>query len=607
VTLLRRCAALFTSIAVALGSLVVGATDDRPDASIDELLSLYCAYKLPLPPDSAKLVRCESGWRSVDKLGNETSLDYLGFLLKPATSDHPAVLLVGTRTFTLQSPKSKITPVEPNPAFAKDPKIKEKQDMFGLNSNLALALQCKSRGWDDLARALLENGRARIARPHPLGMGALLSLRASVAHMAWKHWENSLVDPDTDRAEIAERMTALLVAEPSFTDWDRPVLAALEATLKPSNAKPGTIEAMIDDLVNVSNIYGDSRPADPRILKLEQLGFEAVPALIEHWDDPRLSRGASPQVMNSRGYLIGVCDAVRVLIRSLAGDGLRTNKSQFEKDDVLAWWAEARQSGEEAYLVAHVLPADPQAISPAIAMLKIISRKYPRHLSDIYLTILEKRPHIQTFDVAEAIDRSSLPRDTKRELFLRGAANPNREHRFFALWRLKDLDPQRFAAVLIGDLESLLMTPSEPAGKRRAASLASLVMWTDDPRAWSTLEKVAKRADVGLRMEFMDEMNYTFIADRQRRQRLEFLSHFLDDETVRDLKSNPKLFEGLFAGMYFPKIEVRNFAAWKIGLILKMGIEPDKDWTPDHWAELRAGVRPALARELLQPPEKAVR
>jgi len=104
----------------------------------------------------------------------------------------------------------------------------------------------------------------------------------------------------------------------------------------------------------------------------------------------------------------------------------------------------------------------------------------------------------------------------------------------------------------------------------------------------------------------MDEMNYTFIADRQRKQRLEFLSHFLDDDAVRDLKSNPKLFDGLYAGMYVPKIEVRNFAAWKIGPILRMGVEPDKDWTPGQWAELRARVRQSLAQELSREPEKAV-
>ena len=69
----------------------------------------------------------------------------------------------------------------------------------------------------------------------------------------------------TDRAEIAERMAALLAAEPSFTDYHRQSLAIVSATLKPGHARPGTIEAMVDGLINVSNIDADSRPPDPLV------------------------------------------------------------------------------------------------------------------------------------------------------------------------------------------------------------------------------------------------------------------------------------------------------------------------------------------------------
>ena len=94
--------------------------------------------------------------------------------------------------------------------------------------------------------------------------------------------------------------------------------------------------------------------------------------------------------------------------------------------------------------------------------------------------------------------------------------------------------------------------------------LRPLVMRTDDPRAGAALEEAAKRSDVGLRMEILNPMNYTYVADRNRRQRLEFLSHFLDDDTVRDAKSNPKLYEGPYAAFHFPKIEVRDFAAGRL-------------------------------------------
>lgn len=111
------------------------------------------------------------------------------------------------------------------------------------------------------------------------------------------------------------------------------------------------------------------------------------------------------------------------------------------------------------------------------------------------------------------------------------------------------------------------------------------------------LEKVAKRSDVGLRMEILDRM--TRLSQRKRlRPRLEFLAHFLDDAAVRDSKSNPRLYDGPGAAFQISKIEVRNFAAWQIEWILGMGAKPNADWTAEQWSQLRAQVHQELEREL---------
>ena len=354
-------------------------------------------------------------------------------------------------------------------------------------------------------------------------------------------------------------MQALLSSEPSFTEPDRQVLASLEATLRPSVAKPGTIEAMIDGLVNVSDIYQDSRSPDPLVLKLSQLGFEAVPALLVHWDDARLTRGASPRVMNSEGYLVPVSAAVRNLVWHLAGDGLAAGLWSTGKAEALVWWKGARRMGEEVYLVAHVLPAGQEEEWPNRTMLRIIAAKYPRHLPGIYRTILEKRPRFISADVVDWISKSSLPRETKRELLRRGANHRDLEHRRYALSALKDLNTETFLRVLIATLESLPKTPVKPYWKCPEATYVHLVMQTGDPGAWAALEKAAKRSDVGLRMEIMNPMNYTYIADRYRRQRLQFLSHFLDDDDVRDKNSNPKLYDGPCAWVPFPQDRSAKF------------------------------------------------
>jgi hypothetical protein len=318
---------------------------------------------------------------------------------------------------------------------------------------------------------------------------------------------------------------------------------------------------MTDRILNLSAIFGDTCPPDPRLLKLEQRGFEAVPALIEHWDHSRLTRRATNRVGSSNEHLVFVCGPIRTLVFALAGEGLKFAEGRIEKKDVLAWWANARQIGEEDYVVAHLLPASPEEGSHNPTMLRFITAKYSRHLPEIYRTILEARPRVDSSDVLEAIAASSLPRATQLELALLGANDPDPEHRRAGLRALKDIAPQKFVQILIATLESLPNTPAEPCSDCPEATFAKLSMETDEQSAWSPLERVARQSDVGLRVEFMNPMDYTYIADRQRSQRLEFPSHFLDDDEVRDEKSNPSVYQGPFSTFTFSSIEVRNFAA----------------------------------------------
>ena len=50
---------------------------------------------------------------------------------------------------------------------------------------------------------------------------------------------------------------------------------------------------MIDDLTEMCKRAGDMTKADPRLHRLAHMGFAAVPALIEHLDDDRLTRSIS--------------------------------------------------------------------------------------------------------------------------------------------------------------------------------------------------------------------------------------------------------------------------------------------------------------------------
>ena len=67
------------------------------------------------------------------------------------------------------------------------------------------------------------------------------------------------------------------------------------------------------------------------------------------------------------------------------------------------------------------------------------------------------------------------------------------------------------------------------------------------------------------------------IRPRNRLRRLRFLVQFLNDETMRERSSNPRLFDGPSAAFDFPSISVRDFAALRLAeaLGLPWG-RPDK-------------------------------
>jgi len=124
------------------------------EKSFDQLLADYGQYDLPLPPESAKLVRFESGGRAVvnDKLMPPTH--FLGFQLEAATKSNPALLLVGTHKMRLDR-HTPVEIVEPKAELVKSIDVDWRdRSTFGLNVGLAIALQCKARGWNELAEEL---------------------------------------------------------------------------------------------------------------------------------------------------------------------------------------------------------------------------------------------------------------------------------------------------------------------------------------------------------------------------------------------------------------------------------------------------------------------
>jgi hypothetical protein len=247
--------------------------------SLAELLREYQALGLPLPAKDAKLVRYESGGGGIVNGEVQPKTYGLAFQIKTANQTEHPVLLVGTHQWQPRwDPHTR--EVEPNPGVTKDL-------VLDPDAELVLAIQCHARGWEKLAQHLLERSLKTTRLPS----------RNRLVKMAWYFWESHLTAPEIDRAPVGKRLKELIRQDKELdTEPNRALLKSLDLALVPSKAKPGSVKALIDDLVNYgadTGTIGVFEPED-RYWRIATLGFDAVPDLIEHLVWPGRNSCAAP-------------------------------------------------------------------------------------------------------------------------------------------------------------------------------------------------------------------------------------------------------------------------------------------------------------------------
>jgi hypothetical protein len=584
-------------VLAAFNSAVPRAVAQTPP--LDELLAEYQRRGLPLPPKEAKLVRYEISFSNADARGRHHPIYALAFLIKPGSKTGKAVVLHGTRQwepFWRGNPQE----IEPDPAVLKEFQTTPDDD-------LVQAIQCHHRRWNELATFLFDRSQRSVQR----------SPKRRLAEIAWTFRDRQLYQPDVDRSVVARAMKELIDSEDRLdTAGNRALLYALELALVPSTAKAGSVEAAIDALVDLSRFpgVGPGYPGDDRYVRIVRMGFDAVPALIDHLNDDRLTRAGTWGPGSYPSWHLRINEVVSDLLDGLAAEKLPRGSDDDDMPGVWfrpqrgypirrraaqVWWERARLVGEEAYLLAHVLPeAGPDGERNHVCEhpFRVIAAKYPQHIPALYRKVLDERPDIRSETLVEAVVESKLPAPGKLAVVLRGAEHKDYDHRFRAMTALSKLDRAEFTTRLSATLEGLPKDVDREYWTCPEARFARLVLGTKDPLVWATLEKVARRSALGLRMELLHRLCYADDMPR-RKERLRLLGRFLDDATLRD-RSADKRFEGPGAGFPYPRIEVRNFVAVELGELLGIPIEVDFWRTPAEWAAVRSRVREALQRDL---------
>jgi len=568
-------------------------------ALLDQLLAAYAKYELPLPPKDAPLVRCVIG-ETIDQNERRTPLVALGFLTNPPGPDHPAKILVGTRLYPSVG-TNELKVVKPERDVADDIQ-RVGFGHFQTNACLAVALQCHSRGFTDLAVTLYDLSAVKtfeheIEREDYDRPGTPLT---EVAFLAWSHRANDLFLATTDRSQSLRLLKALMAAEPRLkVKANEALVASLEASLLPSNAKPGTVEARVDDLIDLGPCDLIQDPPR-RALALIELGFDAVPNLLAHLEDRRLTRhyptGLGSHFPEYPWTLGGICSD---LIRDLAG-WKAAQAWDTEDHDPLEWDRRAREwfkqaslVGEERFLLENALLDEDW---PNRYILRVLSKKYPARLGDVYGELLEKHPTMNSWPLATELASSGVARDQKIDLLAKVATRPQLKHRIPALGALRTLESDQFIPLLVDALETLPSTTTEPYGLAPEALIGSLVAGTPDPRAWKALGGAARRAEVGLRLELLSQVDRDGEKGDVRKEQIAFLAGFLSDDSLRDAAAHPKEYAAFYAARQFRRIEVRNYVAMKLASILGLGGYPEPDRSPEEWADLRDRVKQAISK-----------
>ncbi len=573
----------FSSIAVLMALALVSPSRAGaiipPSVDLDALLKLYIELGLPLPPQDAKLVRYQSyGFRNL-AANSQSSNDALGFIVTPGTSSGGPWLFVGFREDERQGLEAKES--KPTAAAAKD--------AFAPDGDVILAIQCHARGWDELARVLLTRSQKEPKEQLPQGWPFIMpgvvneagkKPREQLIGSAWDYWKGSITTPEIDRRPIAWRLRQLIALDGKLnTGENKALVRSLDLALLPSAAKPGSIEALIDDLVN----YGSPKlsewafeDVDHRFWRIAELGLEAVPALIAHLDDERLTRALMPSDGESAEWNVHVRHVVSDILGALAGSEIprqsltRQRGYAITKVKAIQWWLRVRRVGEEEYLIRRALrnETDEKDLVRAYQA-RLLLAKYPKYVPAVYGATADRR-----LDLTKSL----------------------KESWWDAFQALAHVDNKLFNTFLADTIQQLPQYVSEPYCRCEELRYVKLAIGTNDPRVWHVLEQTAKRVELGLRMELLNRLGDPK-ENRQRKERLLLLASFLNDSTLRDTTSSFQ-YAGPCAGSNYSKMEVRDFAALLMAGMLAVDVGPSQSRTPDEWARLRRRAQDALDREL---------
>jgi hypothetical protein len=344
---------------------------------------------------------------------------------------------------------------------------------------------------------------------------------------------------------------------------------------------------------------GEFKPAE-RALILK--GFEAVPALLAQRHSRRLTNHLMQGFNNFTSYPMNAGQVVNAYLQRLANDDFDSNwldrqKGQTSKDEnVLAWWKQASESGEETYVRLNTVKGTKKDVNLSLELLLIARERYPDLIPTFYQTLLKTDE--PSWPVADALLKGhTTPQPQKIELLLAGIKTNKEAHRNTALEALQQLDPGLADEQLLRLLKKAPKTSKGEYWTDQDATLGSLVSSSAAPLVWQELHNLLDRCDLGMRMELIHNLSPSPKAPPGILQSyFAIYDRYQSSTEIRDESTSEK-FSGPGAGFPHTKIAMRDFLHQHWARWLKLELEdPEEGSTADEWQIYRNAVSRAVQR-----------
>lgn len=568
-----------------------------------------------MPPANSRLVLAHTeSWRG---LGNRSSSRdpgiYSPAYLVKEDADGSILILRGVKEQTLQALYNHEPLWRPFSTDKVEPKLGGHVASFSRLSAFVCAVQTATLGDQERAQAIWDQFSG-CERWSDVRFGEdiaeqLKDQESLLGRCIFDHLRNALLESGADRQIIHTRIAALFEEFPKLkTDWRAQLFEDLTTTVKASPPKAESVEALLLEWgshprkgIRLVKMSSDTWNVDTPARDILYRGLDAVPELLDLMHDQRVTAHEQQTFMKAPPRIKRVGELARQLVRQIAGDQESFPRYGDDAEAIRAWWEKARTQNEATALLAGVFNRmDNKITGVNEGPIHIVAKKFPDELPGLCAEFAaHANPDAQPYDLAEALAESSLPKEVRVRELSKFAAHGSLEHKRCVLQNLAKLDEKVCSALLLPILAALPKDATGPYWTCPEAGFTHVVVEIEDIEVWRRYLQVAKRSSIGLRMEMMNPLNYSYIGKKNLNRRLAFLAAFLDDNGLRDMSGERGQFQGPCAGFTIPRLAVRDLAGMILASLLGMKETPDEFWTNAQWEELRHKVRARLKDEVL--------